>query len=133
MRVWCVWMVDPTGRRPPTNQPTNPTYNHSRRTDLVEARVLLKPAGAHGVEEAERADAVHVGRVLGHLEGHLVVVKVDLSACVAWVGGSLDGVGRGLCCTYIERKRPSAVNQPSLTSTVTTQQQTLTWDMAPRL
>ena len=34
--------------------------------------MLLEAAGAHGVEEAERPDAVHVRRVLRHLERHLV-------------------------------------------------------------
>lgn len=43
--------------------------------------MLLEPAGAHGVEEAERADAVHIGGVLRHLEGHLLVDGWD------WVHG----------------------------------------------
>ena len=51
---------------------------------LVEPRVLLEAAGAHRVEEAQGADAVDVGRVLRHLEGHLfnlMVVCVCVGVC----------------------------------------------------
>lgn len=40
---------------------------------LVEAHVLLEPAGADRVEQAQRAEAVDVAGVLGHLEGDLDV------------------------------------------------------------
>lgn len=40
---------------------------------LVEAGRLLQPARADGVQDAERAEAVHVAGVLAHLERHLHV------------------------------------------------------------
>ena len=43
------------------------------RRRLVEADVLLEPDGADGVEETQRAEAVDVGGVLGHLERDLDV------------------------------------------------------------
>mmetsp|Transcript_84484 Transcript_84484/g.235302 ORF Transcript_84484/g.235302 Transcript_84484/m.235302 type:complete len:248 (-) Transcript_84484:147-890(-) len=40
---------------------------------LVEAARLLEARRADGVEQAQRAQAVHVARVLGHVEGYLDV------------------------------------------------------------
>ena len=44
-----------------------------RRRRLVESRLVDEAGGANGVEEAQHADAVGVGRVLRHLERHLHV------------------------------------------------------------
>jgi hypothetical protein len=63
---------------------------------LVEADVLLEPAGPDGVQQTEGAEAVDVAGVFGHLEGDL---DVRLGAEVVDLGGldvgdDVDQVGR---------------------------------------
>jgi hypothetical protein len=66
------------------------------RGGLVEAGEVGEAAGADGVEETQRADAVDLGGVLRHLEGHRDVghgsevvnlVRLDLRDDVEQIGG----------------------------------------------
>lgn len=48
-------------------------HPHAQRVYLVQASLLLQARRADGVEQAEHADPVRLGRVLGHLERNLNV------------------------------------------------------------
>ena len=86
-----------------------------RRGRLVEPRKVREAARADGVQQAQRAHAVHLRRVLGHLERHL------REGCTAGDGAK----GRGEGQVHVKKGTTAEVGGGF--------QLTATWDMAPKL